>query len=149
MFANFTYFFKDLFWPRLGVPLYPEIFPHYNTLILQRIRIIVGDAGFEPWATTSPILFLVFPYRPGMLLLCFKNPNLHCPLWAINAQLPVLRISLDLYVKYSKYSHGSGDYRVKNYIREKSIAKSEFVLSSLWLVHFRYKKNMPVIYSLR
>ena len=33
--------------------LYPEIFLHYYTLILQRIRIIVGDAGFEP-RTSAP-----------------------------------------------------------------------------------------------
>ena len=30
-----------------GSPLYPEILQYY-TMILQRIRIIVGDAGFEP-----------------------------------------------------------------------------------------------------
>ena len=30
-----------------GSPLYPELL-QYNTMILQRIRIIVFDAGFEP-----------------------------------------------------------------------------------------------------
>ena len=30
----------------VGFPLYPEIF-YFNTMILQRIRTIVGDAGFE------------------------------------------------------------------------------------------------------
>ena len=60
-----------------GSPLYPE-FLQYYTMILQRPRIIVGDAGFEPgtsasevWratkvATASPILefsgLIDFPY---------------------------------------------------------------------------------------
>ena len=42
-----------------GSPLYPEIL-QYCTMILQRIRIIVVDAGFEPgtsatevWRTTN------------------------------------------------------------------------------------------------
>ena len=30
-----------------GSPLYPEILQYYS-MILQRSRIIVGDAGFEP-----------------------------------------------------------------------------------------------------
>ena len=35
-----------------GSPLYPEILQYY-TMILQRIRIIVVDAGFEP-GTSAP-----------------------------------------------------------------------------------------------
>ena len=35
-----------------GSPLYPE-FLQYYTMILQRPRIIVGDAGFEP-GTSAP-----------------------------------------------------------------------------------------------
>ena len=35
-----------------GSPLYPEILQYY-TMILQRIRIIVVDAGFEP-ETSAP-----------------------------------------------------------------------------------------------
>ena len=32
----------------LRVWFHPEIFLHYYTMILQRIRVIVGDVGFEP-----------------------------------------------------------------------------------------------------
>ena len=37
-----------LFFLGVGFPLCPEIFLIYFSMILQRIRIIVGDAGFEP-----------------------------------------------------------------------------------------------------
>ena len=54
----------------VGFPLYPEIFLHYYTMILQRIRIIVGDAGFEP-GTSAPQVWCA-TYEPphlGKLLL--------------------------------------------------------------------------------
>ena len=37
-----------LFVSGVGFPLFPEIFYFIYTMILQRSRIIVGDAGFEP-----------------------------------------------------------------------------------------------------
>ena len=41
----------------VGFPLlFPAIFLHYYTMILQRIGIIVGDAGFEPLARKSGAL---------------------------------------------------------------------------------------------
>ena len=38
-----------------GSPLYPEILQYY-TMILQRIRIIVVDAGFEPETSAPEVL---------------------------------------------------------------------------------------------
>ena len=48
--SNSPVFFNiDLFLaPGVDFPLYPEFSIHYYTMILQCIRIIVGDAGFEP-----------------------------------------------------------------------------------------------------
>ena len=44
-----------------GFPLYPEILQYY-TMILQRHRIIVGDAGFEPGTSgalpNEPLLYI-------------------------------------------------------------------------------------------
>ena len=37
-----------------GFPLYPE-FLQYDTMILHRPRIIVGDAGFEPGTSASEV----------------------------------------------------------------------------------------------
>ena len=37
-----------------GSPLYPEIL-QYNTMILQRIRIIAVDAGFEPGTSAQEV----------------------------------------------------------------------------------------------
>ena len=50
----FFYFFFFVFFLASGggSPLYPEILQYY-TMILQRIRIIVVDAGFEP-GTSAP-----------------------------------------------------------------------------------------------
>ena len=42
-----------------GSPLYPEIL-QYCTMILQRIRIIVVDAGFEP-GTSAPEVWCAIP----------------------------------------------------------------------------------------
>ena len=73
----FLFCFLDLFGLRARFSFLPWDFLHYDTMILQRIRIIVEDAGIEPgtfapevwcalrnqWATTSPhLLFLTF-YR--------------------------------------------------------------------------------------
>ena len=57
-------FFINLFFASwVGFPLFPEIL-YFITIILQRIRIIVGDAGFEPktsapevWCATNVLLF--------------------------------------------------------------------------------------------
>ena len=53
---------KDFFFASLvGFPLYPEILQYY-TMILQRHRIIVGDAGFEPGTSgalpNEPLLYI-------------------------------------------------------------------------------------------
>ena len=48
----FFLFFYIIFSSGVSFPLYPEIF-YIITMILQRIRIIVGDAGFEP-GTCAP-----------------------------------------------------------------------------------------------
>ena len=45
--------------------LYAEIFLHYYTMILQRIRIIVRDAGFEP-RTSVPENWIVFSRSLGV-----------------------------------------------------------------------------------
>ena len=37
-----------------GFPLYPEILQYY-TIFLQRIRIIVVDAGFEPGTSATEV----------------------------------------------------------------------------------------------
>ena len=57
-----------------GSPLYPEIL-QYCTMILQRIRIIVVDAGFEPgtsaievWRTTNEP-----PHLQSATLSCFPT----------------------------------------------------------------------------
>ena len=59
-----NFFYNFFFASGVGSPLYPEILQYY-TMILQRPRIIVGDAELEPgpfapevwratkWATTS------------------------------------------------------------------------------------------------
>ena len=48
-------FFKYIFLASGGgSPLYPE-FLQYYTMILQRPRIIVGDAGFEPGTSASEV----------------------------------------------------------------------------------------------
>ena len=41
-------FLKDIFSLLVGFPLYPEVLLLYYTMILQRIRFVVGDARFEP-----------------------------------------------------------------------------------------------------
>ena len=57
-------FFINLFFASwVGFPLFPEIL-YFITIILQRIRIIVGDAGFEPGTYTTnepPHLPLFYP----------------------------------------------------------------------------------------
>ena len=53
VFAILVIFFLYIFLASSGgSPLYPEILQYY-TIILQRIRIIVVDAGFEP-GTSAP-----------------------------------------------------------------------------------------------
>ena len=39
----------------VGFPLYTEFFLHYYTMVLQRIRIIVGDTGFEPGTSANEL----------------------------------------------------------------------------------------------
>ena len=43
----------DIYWPQVEVPPSTLRFLQYYTMILQRPRIIVGDAGFEP-GTSAP-----------------------------------------------------------------------------------------------
>ena len=56
---NTELFFHIFFVSGVGFPLYPEIFYIISyTIILQRIRVIVGYAGFEPetsavWCATN------------------------------------------------------------------------------------------------
>ena len=45
---NPEHYYYYFFVSGVGFPLYPEIFYFIYTMILQRIGIIVGDAGFEP-----------------------------------------------------------------------------------------------------
>ena len=51
-----------------GSPLYPEILQYY-TMILQRIRIIVVDAGFEP-GTSAPEVWRATNEPPHLGHLC-------------------------------------------------------------------------------
>ena len=72
-----TYFF-GLRW---RFPSLPEILQYlYYTMILQRPRIIVGDAGFEPgtsapevWRTASEPPHLHEPTHLFILALCLRN----------------------------------------------------------------------------
>ena len=49
------FFFKSLFLTSGGgSPLYPEFLQH-DTMILQRSRIMVGDAGFKPGTSASEV----------------------------------------------------------------------------------------------
>ena len=57
-------YFLLLYFLRGGFPLYLEIL-QYFTLILQCIRIIVGDAGFEP-ERDSPLR-----QKSGALTICY------------------------------------------------------------------------------
>ena len=50
----FYFFFVYFLASGGGSPLYPE-FLQYYTMILQRPRIIVGDAGFEPGTSASEV----------------------------------------------------------------------------------------------
>ena len=70
-----------IFWPQVDVSPSTRRILQYYTMILQRPRIIVGDAGFEPttsapevcWATIEPQYFILvcasamdqenYPYR--------------------------------------------------------------------------------------
>ena len=59
-------FFINLFFASwVGFPLYPEIL-YFITIILQRIRIIVGDAGFEP-KTSAPEVWCATNEPPHLL----------------------------------------------------------------------------------
>ena len=59
-------FFCIFFWPQVEVsPLLPEILQFY-TMILQRLRIIVEDAGFEPW-TSAPEVWCATNEPPHLL----------------------------------------------------------------------------------
>ena len=50
-----------------GSPLYPEILQYY-TMILQRIWIIVVDAGFEP-GTSAPAVWRATNEPPYLLII--------------------------------------------------------------------------------
>ena len=53
-FLFFIYFL--FFFLRGRFPYLPWVFLHYYTMFLQRIRIIVGDAGFEPGTGFEPLI---------------------------------------------------------------------------------------------
>ena len=61
---NFLYIFFD---SGGGYPLYLEILKYY-TMILQRPRIIVGDAGFEPGTKSGAL-----PNEPPHYNCIFKD----------------------------------------------------------------------------
>ena len=57
--SDFILFLRSFFASGVGfkASLSTLTFLHYYTMILQRIRIIVGDAGFEP-GTSAPEFFI-------------------------------------------------------------------------------------------
>ena len=74
-----SYFFKDLFFLSGRFPSLHWDFLHYFTMILQRIRIIVGDAGFEP-GTSAPEVWCATNKPPHLLSSFFLMLN-HSYLW--------------------------------------------------------------------
>ena len=58
----------------VGFPLYPEIF-YFNTMILQRIRTIVGDAGFEH-GTSATEVWCATNEPPHLQLLYYSYQSL-------------------------------------------------------------------------
>ena len=67
----FLFSFFLFFASGVGSPLYPEFFLLYYTIILQRIRIIVGDAGFEP-GNSAPEVWCATDEPPHL------QPMSHC-----------------------------------------------------------------------
>ena len=71
----FLSFLKIFFALVVGFPLYYEIF-YFITMILQRIKIIMGDAGFDPgtsapevWcATAEPSHFFLIETQLAVIL---------------------------------------------------------------------------------
>ena len=51
----FIFFFLYIFLPQVEVPPSTLNFLQYYTMILQRPRIIVGEAGFEPGTSDSEV----------------------------------------------------------------------------------------------
>ena len=74
----FFYFFSGV-----GFPLYPEFFLLYYTIILQRIRIIVGDAGFEP-GNSAPEVWCATDEPPHLQPMshCISPMSTTSPRWA-------------------------------------------------------------------
>ena len=67
-------FFINLFFASwVGFPLFPEIL-YFITIILQRIRIIVGDAGFEP-KTSAPEVWCATNEPPKLQVQNNSNPS--------------------------------------------------------------------------
>ena len=58
------FLYRFFFASGVGSPLYPK-FLHYYTMILQRIRIIEGDAGFKP-GTSAPEVWCVTNEPPHL-----------------------------------------------------------------------------------
>ena len=56
----------------IGFPLYPGIFSTVHTMILQRIKIIMGEAGFEP-GTSAPKAWCASNEPPHL-----QNANCWC-----------------------------------------------------------------------
>ena len=59
--------FLDLFCLRGRFPSLPSVFLRYYTMILQRIRILVGYAGFEP-GTSAPEIWCASKVPPHLHL---------------------------------------------------------------------------------
>ena len=67
-------YYDFFFFSGVSFILYPEIF-YLITMILQRIRIIVGDAGFES-GTSAPEVW------------CATNEPPHPPIWIHSRAVP-------------------------------------------------------------
>ena len=73
----FIYYFAT--W--IGFPLYPEIF-YIITMILQHIRIIVADAGFQPGGLLTQKSGELYPNEPPHL----RNKNVNREVYRANVK---------------------------------------------------------------
>ena len=78
---TYILFLKLFFASGVGFPLYPEI-SFYFTMILQRYRIIVGDARFET-GTSAPEVWCATNEPPHLLIFLF-NYYPHNRFWVVS-----------------------------------------------------------------
>ena len=84
----YRYFFAS----GVGCPLYPLFFLHYYTMILQHIRLIVGDTGFEPgtWLHGHCVVIVAFMIVRNCLdtalTMRTRAVNFVCFHWLIRSQ---------------------------------------------------------------